>query len=126
MESIDQPKHVRGLNLRFNSKKRLDVATESIYIILMKFIWDEAKNAENIKKHGIDFNDAKEIFQFPYLDGPDQKHDYGEDRWIAIGLLVNHIIVVVYTERCENVIRITSARKATKHEQQKFKEALTN
>jgi hypothetical protein len=81
----------------------------------MRFEWDEAKNRSNIQKHGIDFNDATDLFKHPLLSLIDSRENYGEERWIGIGLLRHIIAVVVYTE-CDDVIRLISARKATKNE----------
>ena len=53
----------------------------------MQFEWDEQKNQDNIGKHGLDFADAWEIFTAPMLTALDDREDYGEDRWIGIGLL---------------------------------------
>lgn len=83
----------------------------------MKFEWDENKREINILKHGIDFVDAQKIFDYDTVIIEDSRFNYGEQRFIAIGLLNSKIIVVVYTER-KNIIRIISARKATKNEQQ--------
>jgi uncharacterized protein len=88
------------------------------------FEWDEEKNEENIRKHGFDFADAWEIFESPMRVALDAKEDYGEDRLNRIGLLGNRIVVVVFTERGEDIIRIISLRKALKHERKKFEEAL--
>ncbi len=82
----------------------------------MRFEWDEAKNAANIRKHAIDFNDAVDIFSHPMLTALDGRFAYFEQRWVAIGLVRQIIGVVVYTERNGDVIRIISARKATKRE----------
>lgn len=90
----------------------------------MKFEWDEEKNRENVEKHGLSFTDASEIFAAPMLAAPDTRQDYGEDRWVAIGFLKNFVVVVVYTEREEDVIRVISLRKALKHERTRFEEAL--
>ena len=49
----------------------------------MRFEWDERKNAANIAKHGFDFVDAERIFDLPLLVDPDERNDYGEDRWIG-------------------------------------------
>jgi len=46
----------------------------------MRFEWDEAKNAANIRKHGIDFADVTDIFNHPMLAMLDQREDYGEER----------------------------------------------
>jgi uncharacterized DUF497 family protein len=90
----------------------------------VKFEWDEEKNRENVEKHGLSFADAREIFDTPLLAAPDTREDYGEDRWVAIGFLKNFVVVVVYTERVKDVIRIISLRKALKHERARFEEAL--
>ena len=89
----------------------------------MNFEWDEDKNQENIRKHGLDFADAWEIFEAPMLTVLDTRADYGEDRWTGIGFLGNRIVVVVFTER-EDTTRIISLRKALKHERKKFEDAL--
>ena len=82
----------------------------------MKFEWDEVKNKANIQKHSIDFNDIPELFEHPMLTLLDNRSDYGEDRWIGIGLLLGLVGVVIYTEREGDIIRIISARKATRRE----------
>ncbi|BBP60891.1 BrnT family toxin [Pseudomonas sp. St316] len=92
----------------------------------MLFEWDEAKNRANVLKHGIDFNDVPDIFQHPMLALHDERMDYGEERWITIGLIKAMIGVVVYTERRGNVIRIISARKATKQEAIRYVENIEN
>ena len=92
----------------------------------MLFEWDEAKNRTNILKHGIDFNDVPGIFQHPMLVLQDDRRAYGEERWITIGLIKTLIGVVVYTERRGDVIRIISARKATKQEATRYVEYVEN
>ena len=90
----------------------------------MEFEWDEEKNQENVRKHGLDFSDAWQIFDAPMLVALDTKEDYGEDRFIAIGFLKNFVAVVVYTEPQDETIRVISLRKALKHEREKFEEGL--
>lgn len=92
----------------------------------MQFEWDESKNQINIRKHGIDFRDVKEMFNHPMLTLLDTCEDYGEDRWIGIGLLRHHVAVVVYVERHYDVIRIISARKATQHEVKRYEQNIKN
>ncbi|MCY1437287.1 Ribonuclease toxin, BrnT, of type II toxin-antitoxin system [compost metagenome] len=92
----------------------------------MRFEWDETKNQANIRKHGIDFNDVPDIFQHPMLALRDDRTDYGEERWISIGWIKVLIGVVVYTERRGDVIRIISARKATKQEAKRYVESIEN
>jgi uncharacterized DUF497 family protein len=90
----------------------------------VKFEWDEEKNRENIRKHGLDFADAWEIFEAPMFTTLDTGEDYGETRWIGSGFLRNFVVVVAYTEREGEVIRIISLRKALKNERTRFEEAL--
>ena len=90
----------------------------------MPFEWDEEKNKTNIRKHGLDFADAWEIFTSPMLVTLDDRQDYGEDRWIGIGLVRARVVVVVYSEREEEVIRIISMRKALSHERTKYEKAI--
>ncbi|PWU20211.1 MAG: hypothetical protein C5B50_04495 [Verrucomicrobia bacterium] len=82
----------------------------------MQFEWDAEKNRENVRKHAIDFADVPAMFEHPMVTFLDQRKDYGEDRWIGIGLLKGIPVVVVFTERGEDTTRIISARKATKQE----------
>ena len=92
----------------------------------MRFEWDEEKNQENIRKHGLDFADAWQIFDSPRLTTLDTKEDYGEDRFLGMGFLKNFVVVVVYTEPKEETTRIISLRKALKHERRQFEETLQN
>ena len=62
----------------------------------------------------------------PMLVGPDDREDYGEDRWIGIGLLRGRIVVVVYTESEDETVRIISLRKALSHERRDYEEELRN
>lgn len=64
------------------------------------------------------------MFNHPMLALPDDRHDYGEERWVAIGWIRALIGVVVYTERQGDVIRIISARKATKREVRCYEQRL--
>lgn len=90
----------------------------------MRFDWDEQKNQANIRKHGLDFRDAWEIFTMPMLIAPDDREEYGEERWIGVGLLKTIVAVVIYVERTEDVIRIISLRKALSHERTEYERIL--
>ncbi len=92
----------------------------------MKFIWDRRKNEANIKKHELDFADAYMVFESPTLVGLDDREDYGEDRWIGIGLMENRIVVIVFTEPEEETIRVISFRKATTKESIKYEQEYKN
>jgi uncharacterized protein len=92
----------------------------------MQFEWDEAKNLENIRKHEIDFADVWVMFESQMLIESDDRFDYGEDRWFGIGFLGNGIAIVVWTERRGDVIRVISARRANRHERQRFEQYLSD
>ena len=92
----------------------------------MQFEWDEEKNEVNIRKHGIDFEDVKDIFNHPMMTLQDTRADYGEARWLSVGWIHTVLGVVVYTERVGDVIRIISARKATKYEVRRYEHYFKN
>jgi len=79
------------------------------------FVWDEAKRRLNLRKHGIDFADAEKIFRGMTFTAEDTREDYGEQRFLTLGLLEDQVVSVAHTEQGEE-IRIISIRKATKHE----------
>jgi len=91
----------------------------------MEFKWDENKNSENIRKHGFDFADAWQVFEKPLLVKLDDRADYGEDRWTGVGMMSNGIVIVlVFTEKDQETIRIISMRKATKNERTSYEKAI--
>jgi uncharacterized DUF497 family protein len=82
----------------------------------VRFEWDDAKRRSNIGKHGIDFVGIEGVFQGETITIVDDRFDYGEQRFITLGLLQGRVVVVAHTETDE-VIRIISVRKATKNEE---------
>ncbi len=95
----------------------------------MQFEWDEAKNKQNIKKHGFDLADAAELFtgSTPLLSNLDACQDHGEDRWKGIGMLQRVVVVVVvFTERDDDTIRVISLRKANLREKKIYEEEIKN
>jgi hypothetical protein len=90
----------------------------------MNFEWDENKNETNIAKHGLDFADAPRIFKLPLRISLDEREDYGEDRWIGLGMLDGRVVVVIYTELNDQTIRILSLRKALPHERKRYEQYL--
>src|SRR5687767_13186197 len=86
---------------------------------MVKVAWDQAKNLANQRTHGISFEEASELFRSAadYLEIFDDEHSVTEDRFIAIGPIRRGLVLVVWTERDEETIRIISARWATKGEQ---------
>jgi uncharacterized DUF497 family protein len=89
----------------------------------VRFIWDESKNSRNRKRHGVSFEQASTLFARgnEYLDIFDEAHSYDEDRFIAIGPISRGIVLVVYTEEEDDVVRIISARFATKREAELYR-----
>ena len=89
----------------------------------MQFEWDPDKDHANQAKHGVSFEEASELFSNgeDFLEVYDAANSIDEDRFIAIGSTSSGVLVVVYTERREDVIRILSARKASRAEQQRLK-----
>ena len=94
----------------------------------MNFEWDETKNKQNIKKHGFDLADAQELFSghAPFLLTLDSRGDYGEERWRGIGVLQGVAVVVVFTQRGGDAIRIISLRKANSRERKAYEEKIKN
>ena len=89
----------------------------------MRFDWDPAKNRTNIRDHGVAFSDAQAVFEGPTWERWDDREDYGEDRWVAIGVLDGIEITVVYTDlrTTQDVVRqIISARRATRDEREAY------
>jgi uncharacterized DUF497 family protein len=84
----------------------------------MRLEWDSEKDQANRVKHGLSFDEASRLFTqgIDYLDIYDEEHSAEEDRFIAIGTIERGLIVVAYTERPDDVIRIFSARMATDNE----------
>lgn len=85
----------------------------------MEVEWDESKNRSNQQKHGVSFEEARELFVsgVDYLEIFDADHSESEDRFISIGPIKRGLVLVVRTERDEDTIRLISARWATKREQ---------
>jgi uncharacterized DUF497 family protein len=88
----------------------------------MLFEWDEGKRQSNLAKHHIDFQDAIRIFENPTFEKTTRSH--GEDRVLAIGLLEDVEIVVVYAIRSKRR-RIISARRAHRDERKDYANHLT-
>lgn len=91
----------------------------NIIMEMINFEWDENKNTINKKKHGLSFEEAKEVFSDDnaiLFDDPD--HSVGEERFLIIGMIKSQKICIVshcYRDN-DDIIRIISAREATKNE----------
>ncbi len=78
------------------------------------FEWDKA--AENYARHGVSFEAARFAFDDPFaIIQIDDRHDYGEERFILVGMAKGVLLVIAHTER-EDHLRLISARRATKQE----------
>ncbi len=86
----------------------------------MKYFWDENKRTRNIRKHGVDFADAQRFNWDSALIVYDDKDDYGENRWVASGLIDYTLHVMAYSEPDEETVRVISLRKATPMERKNF------
>jgi uncharacterized protein len=88
-----------------------------------RFEWDPNKAAANLKKHGVNFEAAKDVFLDPNALGPERDTDNPlfEERWHWIGLVDGRVLFVVVTEReQDDVIRIISARKADRRDERRY------
>ena len=93
---------------------------------VMSVEWDHAKDLGNQLKHAVSFGEAAELFTSgrDYLEIFDTRHSELEDRFIAIGVVRRGVVLVVWTEREEDVVRIISARWATSREEQMYRRHL--
>jgi uncharacterized DUF497 family protein len=87
-----------------------------VYIAGMQFSWDEAKRQVNLRKHGLDFADASAVFEGTTFTFEDDRFDYGEQRFITLGLLHGRVVIIAHTEHNDE-IRMISMREGTKREQ---------
>ena len=96
------------------------------YILIMEFEWDPEKNRANTRRHGISFDEATTLFTsgVDFLEIYDLEHSQDEDRFIAVGPIRRGVVVVVYTERDEGVVRIISVRPATTEETRFWKRSM--
>jgi uncharacterized protein len=92
----------------------------------MTFEWDEAKNRANIRKHGFDFADAAEMFRGFLLVRPDVRQDYGEERWVGIGIIRGRVTFIAFAEPSPDTVRIISLRKADYEERKEYEKAIQN
>jgi len=90
----------------------------------MRFEWDPKKAAANLKKHRVSFDEATTVFNDPLaFIFDDEEHSADEHREIILGhSILNRLVLVCFTERVENVVRIFSARLATKKEREDYEE----
>ena len=85
--------------------------------------WDKAKNRNNFAKHGLSFEDAEQVFSRPCVTFEDDRFDYGEQRFITLGLLPGRLVVIAprTPRRGDGII---SMRKGNRREQEIYKKRL--
>ena len=84
------------------------------------FEWDPAKADANLRKHGVSFTAAARVFEdTSRIEWADVREDYGEDRYVTVGMVNAEEVSVAYTVRVD-VIRIISARRATNKEKAQY------
>lgn len=106
--------------------KSLTHYANDLYAPCVHIEWDEAKNLANQRNHRISFEEARVLFEsgVDYLEIFDATHSVEEDRFVAIGQIRRGLVLVVWTERQEDVVRIISARMATRHETKLYTERM--
>lgn len=85
----------------------------------MHYEWHETKRAANFAKHGTDFIDAERFEWATAIEAIDNRFDYGEERWVALGFIDNRLHVLIYTRRGKS-IRLISLRLANSREREYY------
>lgn len=89
----------------------------------MELSWDSTKRSETLRQRALDFADAASLFAHFHLQQADDRVDYGEVRWLAVGAVDDMVLVVVWTQRSDSR-RIISMRKANAKETARYRDAL--
>jgi uncharacterized DUF497 family protein len=92
----------------------------------MRLTWDQEKRRSNLAKHGLDFADAEAVFRGAVFIFEDKRRSYGEQRFVALGMLKEIVVAVAFSEPEEDSLRIISMRKAIRNEQQIYFEQLAH
>jgi uncharacterized DUF497 family protein len=92
----------------------------------VRFEWNDQKALENLEKHGVSFGEATEVFYDPNaIEDYDISHSSEEVRFVIIGMSSRRLLFVVYAERDADLVRIVSARKANKAQQNLYERQRT-
>ena len=115
-----QTQNAESVLVNHNASRRLTELLLPRSIFDLDFEWDDIKAAENVHNHGVSFAQAARAFRDPFaVEWLDRREAYGEERIILLGMSGDQLLTVVYTER-EDRVRIISARRATKYEQDDY------
>jgi uncharacterized DUF497 family protein len=94
---------------------------------MILFEWDAEKAKSNRRKHGIAFDDAMQVFDDPFAVAAPERIEHGELRWQTIGIVAGVVIVLVAhtvrEEGMDEIIRIISARRATRKERARYEQS---
>lgn len=85
----------------------------------MRYTWHEPKRQSTLARRGLDFALAEQVFAGPTFTFEDDRRDYGEERWVTLGMLRGKVVVIVHTET-EDEIHVISMREAERDEQRIF------
>ena len=112
---------VRGRFTTTRGRRTLTELLISRSMMKLEFEWHDAKAEANLQAHGVSFDLAKTVFRDPFaVERLDDREDYGEGRFVIIGMAQGNVVLfVAYTER-EGRMRIISARRATQNEQDDY------
>ncbi|HEX8449016.1 MAG TPA: BrnT family toxin [Allosphingosinicella sp.] len=86
----------------------------------MKIEFDPAKRESILRRRGLDLATAGELLAARCLTEVDDRFDYGEDRWVSAGPLRGEIVVCVWTDRGDEIVRVITMWKATAREQERY------
>jgi len=90
---------------------------------MIKIVWSEKKNRQNIRKHRVDFNEAGTIFDDPLqISADDPDHSFNERRYITIGTSKQNRLLIIAHTFSNDKIRIITARKPTRRERENYEE----
>lgn len=89
----------------------------------MKYEWDAAKSRRNAKKHGCAFDVVSGFDWTEAIEVLDDRFDYGEERWLALGPIGSQLYALAFSPRGEDKLRVISLRLATKNERKAYVEA---
>jgi uncharacterized protein len=88
----------------------------------MEILWDETKRRSNLRKHGVDFEIAKLVFEDPYHLSEQDRIEQEEFRWRTLGMVEGILLIVGHTYDDRGVIRIMTARRASPKERKQYHE----
>ena len=99
-------------------------------MVFIRFEWNEAKAAANLKKHGVSFETAVRALDDPFALSEQDRIEAGEQRWRTLGMLEGHLLLMVAHTvfddeddgQAVEIIRIVSARTADRRERQRYEE----